>query len=163
MTKVTMKEFKQLFNKGISWKTRHPQLVCQHKHFKRVRNYLRNYAEKHGFYFVELDEFTYRHIEELASVYSKMSENNWCIFYICLPNIIDYTTPHQEEALQKLAELIVEKKYNMQIVIDVHCVDSDTLQDIHEPCTSMELTTILHAPLLPMVDICRSSYVWDMK
>lgn len=154
-----MKEFKQLFNKGISWKTRHPHVVCQHKNFKRVKNYLRNYAEKQGFYFVELDEFTYRHIEELASVYSKMSENNWCIFYICLPNIIDYTTPHQEEALQKLAEMIVEKKYNMQIVIDVHRVDND----IHEPRTSMALTTILHAPLLPIVDICRCSYVWDMK
>lgn len=164
MTSITINKFKKIFHTMITDEKKYSQLIYQDKHFKSIRKYLYNYAEKKGFYFVELDEFTLRYIEDVAELYAKMSENDYCIIYVCLPNIIDYNTPSQRQALRSLAKVIKNETYNMQIVVDIHCVDSDTpkVTDIKQRHATITLATILHTTMTPL-DICYNSYIWHVK
>lgn len=122
--KVNKKEAVKLIKFSLASSKRIPMIFYQTKESDRLERYLKTYADKLGYYFVTLDEFTTKYIREVADLYRKMSENDYCIIYIKMCDYIDYSTLEQQLALHQLKDLVLNPKYNMQIILDVMLLDN---------------------------------------
>ena len=127
---INLNDFKKIISNNINDIHRAPLIVIKRNKYEQVRNYLRDYAESNGLYFVELDEFTDIYIGEVIDLYKKMSNNNYCIIYLRMYDCIDYSQPHHQKALSTLYNILRNDDCNLQIVIDYHITDED-ITDIH--------------------------------
>lgn len=131
LLKISAKDFKKIFENSVSDAHKSPQIIIQKKDFKRIRNYLKNYAENNGMYFVELDEFTDVYIGRVARLYQDMSDNDFTIIYLRMYDCIDYSQPHHQQALHTLYN-ILNSDCNLQFIIDYHITSKETT-DIQIP------------------------------
>lgn len=142
--KISLQDFKKIFEESIKDSHRYPQITIKRNKFKNVRNYLRDYAEDNGMYFVELDEFTDTYIGRVARLYQDMADNDFAIIYLRMYDCIDYSQPHHQQALHTLYN-ILNSDCNLQIVIDYHITSKDT--------TNIQIPR-------PIIDKC---YKWEVK
>lgn len=142
--KIRLQDFKKILEESINDSHRYPQITIKRNKFENVRNYLRDYAEDNGMYFVELDEFTDTYIGRVARLYQDMADNDFAIIYLRMYDCIDYSQPHHQQALHTLYN-ILNSDCNLQIVIDYHITSKDTT-DIQIP--------------RPIIDKC---YKWEVK
>lgn len=141
---ILLEDFKKVFQEGVTNSHKYPQITIKRKRFKQVRNYLRQYAEKNGMYFVELDEFTDTYIGRATRLYQDMADNDFAIIYLRMYDCIDYEQPHHQHALSTLFN-ILSSDCNLQFVIDYHITSKDT-EEVQIP--------------RPILDKC---YVWEVK
>ena len=142
--KIRLQDFKKIIEESIKDSHRYPQITIKRNKFENVRNYLRDYAEDNGMYFVELDEFTDTYIGRVARLYQDMADNDFAIIYLRMYDCIDYSQPHHQQALHTLYN-ILNSDCNLQIVIDYHITSKDTT-DIQIP--------------RPIMDKC---FKWEVK
>ena len=141
---ISLEDFKKIFQEGVARPHKYPQIIIQRKAYKKARNYLRNYAEDNGMYFVELDEFTDQYIGRVVRLYQDMADNDFAIIYLRMYDCIDYSQPHHANALHILHN-ILNSDCNLQIIIDYHITSKDTT-DIQIP--------------KPIIDKC---FIWEVK
>lgn len=142
--KIRLQDFKKIIEESIKDSHRYPQITIKRNKFENVRNYLRDYAEDNGMYFVELDEFTDTYIGRVARLYQDMADNDFAIIYLRMYDCIDYSQLHHQQALHTLYN-ILNSDCNLQIVIDYHITSKDTT-DIQIP--------------RPIMDKC---FKWEVK
>lgn len=145
--KVTKSDCKKLFNMCVTNEIKQPLWLFQNKNYETMRNYIRNYAEDNGMYFVELDEFTDIYIDKVVNLYKEMSDNDFCIIYYRMYDSIDYKLPHHQNALRKLDKVLDRHNNNMQFVIDYHITSNDF--DLMEAFAGV-----------PVLNIWRNCYVY---
>lgn len=141
---ISLKDFKKVFQEGATNSHKYPHITIKRKRFEQVRNYLRDYAEKNGMYFVELDEFTDKYIGRVVRLYQDMADNDFAIIYLRMYDCIDYEQPHHQHALHTLYN-ILNSDCNLQFVIDYHITSKDT-KDVQIP--------------RPILDKC---YKWEVE
>ena len=158
---VNKREATELIEYSLASEKRKPIICYQTKESNRLENYLKTYADKVGYYFVTLDEFTARYISEVAELYHKMSDSNYCIIYIKMCDYIDYSTTHQRQAMSQLTDIVRNPKYNMQIIIDVALLDNP--QVIHDACKcpfkAYHKLLLATGMITPLVEKCLEIYL----
>ena len=143
--RISLQDFKKIIDNSTNSTHKYPQITIKRHKFKQVRNYLKDFAEDNGMYFVELNEFTDTYIGRVAGLYQQMADNDFAIIYLKMYDCIDYSQPNHQYALYILNNILSDTNFNLQIVIDYHITSKDTT-DIQIP--------------RPILNKC---YVWEVE